>query len=596
MTTNLYLPRLRVRALSAAVGSGKTRAAVAWIANPSNARRNVLYVAPTQALLDQTSKDLRKAIAETAGDTVRNVHVIHSGVEDVESGTVKWEAQRVMDETEEHEGAALMVTTETFLQLVAKVQHPERWSVILDEAFKPVEFDPLSLGLDALDGWKHLMELFDIDVEQGHRLVPRAGRKGVLDDVAAGHFFTAGDRFRAYQKAARYVANPAMRCELVLTDGAKALLAGEAPTKRARSKGTTLPESTVLQFAYYVDPMAFAGFREVLFLSALFEQTILYHLWTKALGVTFEEHPDFPSHLLRDTHREQGRFLAVGHLLHKDDHASLENLQRNIHTGAPKETRPGARVVDHAILCAAANFGDEKFLLQSNERYGYRDGKACVPRNAVVIPTMAHGLNSFQSVHNVAALAVCNPTPQEVGWVKERTGMSTKAVTQAYRVHSLYQALGRCSIRRADICTDPKVVLVAGAEDARFIRDLFPGSHWMGQVGTLPSLSALQRLGKPEPGPGKVETLAKVILRNLEGIPEATRKVGSKTLKAMVETALHGQEHLRACGEDVQVEVIDGKAWQRALSLACVIGSGWQKQGQSLHRLTAEYYGFTIQA
>ena len=63
MTTNLYVPRLRAHKLSAAVGSGKTRAAVAWIASPETARTNVLYIAPTRQLLAQTERSIREALA-----------------------------------------------------------------------------------------------------------------------------------------------------------------------------------------------------------------------------------------------------------------------------------------------------------------------------------------------------------------------------------------------------------------------------------------------------------------------------------------------------------------------------------------------------
>lgn len=595
--TNLYVPRLHAHKLSAAVGSGKTRAAIAWIADAKNAARNVLYVAPTLELVQQTERDIRAALASAQGDAIRNVHAVHSKAEGIGNGQVQVEAQQALAEAEEGDGRVLLLTTTTFLQSVAKVRNPQRWTVILDEAFKPVEFDPLNLGTDALAGWEHVSELFSVDPAQGFRLVPRDGRRGLVEEVAAGRYSTAGDRFKAYEKAARYVANPAMRCELVMTDGAKALLEGEAPTKR-RKRTDGREQGTVLQFAYYVDPQAFAGFHEVLFLSALFEQTILYLLWTRALGVTFSEHPEFPSHLLRDTHLEQGRFLAVGHLLHKDDNASLENLQRNIYTGSAGETRPGLRVVDHAVQAAAFNFGGEPFLLQTNERYGYTKGAPCLPRGAVVIPTMAHGLNEFQEVDNVAALAVTNPTPQETEWVRSRTGASGAEVTRAYRIHSIYQALGRCSIRRAQVSDHPKVVLVAGADDARFIRDLFPGSHWLGQVGSLPSLTALQQQETTPKEPGKAESLSVVIKDRLERIPDSQIKVSSRALKAAVEadlSAQRAQDHLRGNGEDEQVSVIDRNLWQRALRMAVVIGHGWQQHGQSLHRLTAEHYGFTAE-
>lgn len=587
--TNLYVPRLRAHKLSAAVGSGKTRAAVSWLVCPSNATRNVLYVAPTRVLIDQTAGNLRAAIAQAQGPTVRNVHLIHAGT--VEGGHVRAEALQAINEAEDGDGLVQLITTTTFLAIVSKVKHPERWVVILDEAFNPATFETFRLGIDAQRGWEHFSELFVVDATQGHRILPRDGKRAMVEEVAQGDYGTAGDRFSALQDAARAVSNPAVRCELLLTDGARAVLAGEAPKKRAKKGAAGREAGTALQFASYVDPMAFAGFREVLFLSALFEQTILYHLWTKALGVTFEEHPEFPAHLLRDTHREQGRFLAVGHLLHKDDPASLESLQREALTGKPGATLPGTRVVDHLVQTASAHFGGEQFLLQTNERYGYSGGAGCLPRGAVVIPTVAHGLNTFQGVDNVAALAVTNPNPQQLEWIRSRTGMTARAVTQAFRIHATYQALGRCSIRRAEPTTTAKVVLVVGADDARFIHDLFPGSHWLGQVGTLPSLSAMLAMESTKE-PGKADALSQAIERQLHALPESVDKVSSKTLKASVEAALRDQVNLKPLGVDGQVAIAP-RTWQRALSMACVRGGGWQKQGHLLHRVTAGLYGFT---
>lgn len=591
--TNLYVP-LQAHKLSAAVGSGKTRAAIQWLADPKNAAKNVLYVAPTQALINQTAEDLRAAIAATDGKCVRNVNLIHAGT--AAQGCVQAEALEAIRQVEEVEGAVQLITTQTFLAIVSRLPHPERWGVILDEAFEPASFTTFRLGTDAKRGWEHFSELFTVDGTQGHRIVPRPGKRVMVEEVARNFYSTAGDRFRALQPVAVAVANPAVRCELVMTDGAAALVTGTAHKKRTKKTAGKVdqPESTALQFASYVDPSAFAGFREVLFLSALFEATVLYHLWTKALGVTFEEHPEFPSHLLRDTHKEQGRFLAVGHLLNKQDLASMENLQRDIWTGEDG-ARQGARVIDHLVTTAAAHFGGEQFLLQSNARYGYVPGAPVVPRSAVVIPTKAHGLNSFQAVHNVAALAVTNPNTQQREWIKDRTGMTSGEITQAFRIPTVYQALGRCSIRRAQVCPDAKVVLVAGYEDARFILDLFPGSHWLGQVGTLPSLTGL-RQQETTKEPGKVEVLAQAIGDHLSSLPDEVLEVTSRQLKGLIDGS---RERSRKCsssplaiGANEQFQTIDRNQWQRAVSLACVSRGGWQKRGHSLHRVTAQLYGF----
>jgi reverse gyrase len=84
--SNLFIPRLRAHALSAPVGSGKTRAATAWLASPTTAARNVLYVAPTMALVEQTTRNLLAAIEKAGSGTVRNVNKITS--RDVARGQV----------------------------------------------------------------------------------------------------------------------------------------------------------------------------------------------------------------------------------------------------------------------------------------------------------------------------------------------------------------------------------------------------------------------------------------------------------------------------------------------------------------------------
>lgn len=612
--TNLYtIPRLRAHALSAAVGSGKTRAAVAWMCSPATAGRNVLYVAPTLDLVEQTTRGLRDAIKGATTATARNVHMIHC--ENV-GGNVQAEALEAINEVGTDAGHVRVITTRTFLSIATRVQRPELWSVILDEAFDPATFTSFRLGTDELAGWAHFSELFRVDPEQGHRIVPCEGKRALVDEVGRGVYGNAGDRFMALGEVAKSVANDAIRCELVMTTGAAALVNGMELPKRAKSKrrGAADDEeaAATLQFASYVDPMAFDGFREVLFLSALFEETILYHLWTRALGVKFTEHPDFPSKLLRDTHAEQGRFMAVGHLLHRDDMASLENLKRNALTGLSagmsraghrEDIRAGSRVIDHMVRSASEHFGDAPFLLQTNQRYGYVSGAHSMPGRATWIPPVAHGMNAFEGADNVAALCVTNPNRQQTKWIKDRTGMSEANITRSYRIHTVYQAVGRCSIRNASRATEPKVVLTAGHADAKFLHDLFAGSHWLGQVGTI------GRLPRHNEGasaaPGRIDLVAGAIRRFLgfippEGNQEGRDKVSSRALRADLSAETCNRVLLKdgaasfdlTATERAALLDIPPRTWAAAVRQACVAGQRWQLQASSLQRVTAELYGF----
>lgn len=570
-----YLARpasLKVHALSAAVGSGKTRAATAYMARPATARQNFLYVAPTIALIKQMDANLRRALGAAESSEVRNINLIHA--ENTE-GSAREEALRSINEAGSCEGRVVLLATTTFLHVISMISEPRKWHVILDEAFSPVEFVEFSLGKDVCDGWNYFRELFDVDPDQASRIVPREGRKGLVADVAAGKFNRAGEKYTGLRRVAEPVSNPAVRCELVMGPRVAALMEGrELPARRLKRGGREDDTDNVLQFASYVDPAFFAGFADVLFLSALFEQTILYALWTRALGVTFQDHPEFPRELLRDTHGDQGRFLAVGHLLHKDDTASKENLFRNVLTGEAREQAEGQRVIDQVIGAAAVYFKGSRFLLQVNKRTGYHPGSPLLPSNAVLIPAYAHGLNDYQDVHNVAALCVTNPTPQQRAWVMSRTGMTSREVGLSWRIHTAYQAMGRCSIRNAALADHPKVVLTVGVDDAQFIRSQFPGSHWLSQVGDLPSLRGLAQQSAP-PKIGKTEAIAGAIRDHLNRLGPEVIKVASRTLKGTL-------------GIDCP-----SRTWATAVTVACTTGSGWRREGACLHRVTASDYGFS---
>ena len=590
--TKFYLTRpLKATALSAAVGSGKTRAAVCWMSSPINATRNFIYVAPTIELGTQTAGNLRAALSDAVGPVVRNVHLVNSSTVE---GKTRVEALRAVNSVEGQEGQIAILTTQTLLDILAGITRPELWSVILDEAFEPATFDTFGLGADAKGGWDYFSEVFEVDAGDGFRIVPKAGKKALVADIADGRFSIVGSKYEGLQRIAAAVANPARRCELMVSDRVASLINGDTLPAPAKKGAASESPDGVLEYSSYVAPEYFGGFRDVLFLSALFEQTVLYHLWTKALGVTFEEHPDFPADQLKDTHKEQGRFLAVGHLLNHEDNSSIENLSRNVFTGMTGERRPGQRVLDHIIRTASGHFEERRFLLQTNVGKGYEDGKSLVPSNATVIPAYAHGMDKWKDVDNVVALCITNPNPQRMQWVMKRTGMTAKAVTLSFRVHSCYQALGRCSIR-CHVPTDTaKTVLVAGVEDARFLQALFPGSLWLGQVGDLPSLKALAakttRENTPQKEDGKATALSKVILGYLATLPGVSR-ISSRSLR----------EATKPSRGTLGPKVVDGgflvsdNTWARAVKLACSPGTGWKKAGSSLVLTTGDDYGFTPQ-
>jgi len=104
---------------------------------------------------------------------------------------------------------------------------------------------------------------------------------------------------------------------------------------------------------------------------------------------------------------------------------------------------------------------------------------------------MSQGLNQYQDHKAIAALAVTNPEPHMLKWLKERTQLPEETLYRAFRIHNVYQACGRTAIRNWGN-TDQVTFLVVGKEDALFLHELFNGSTWLGQVGDIGNLKELR--------------------------------------------------------------------------------------------------------
>lgn len=459
-------------------------------------------------------------------------------------------------------GKIVIVTTKTFLTILPEIANKHQWRVIMDEAFAPVEFLNFYLGNKVMKGMSYFKEAFTVDCDDNYRILPAEGKAGWVREIASGNIKRSGQRYKGLQPLAEVVANPALRCELVPTTKAKAILGASGCAQDDAFAEDSDPES-VLLIACFVTPEHFQGFDEAIFMSALFEHTMLYHLWKRVFGISFRSHPRFGKGDLRDVHQEQGRFVSVGHLLHEDDSSSKHNLSRNIFTGAPDEREPGQRVIDRLVGIASQRFHGTPYLLQVNNGYDYEEGSPLLPSNGLRIPPLSHGLNEYQDCNHVAALAITNPIPQEAEWIMARTGLSFAETQMAYRIHTTYQAVGRCAIRKAIPSDDQKEFLMAGYQEAMMVHQLFPGSQWLGQVGDMPSLKQLAATGRQS---GLILEIANRICDHLDSLPAHINSISSRALKAKL-------------APDCK-----GRTWSAAAALAARNSWGWSKDGQSFIR------------
>jgi len=455
---------------STSVGSGKTLAAIKYMQSADLELKNFLYIAPTIRLVDQTTKGLKEAMKQNNRST-RNVNLIHSITISSEQSAAQ-AAINTLNEATPNTGAIVILTTTTFLNILPRIKQKKEWSVVMDEAFSPVDFVKFKLGSrDEIKSQnrQYFSNLFQIDDSDNKSVTPTNGKHNLVKEIANNNWDEVGSMYKGMESLAKAVTNSALKVEL---------------TEMRKDRYT---------FATWVTPEHFKDFRECIFLAALFEETILYHLWSQEYKTTFQPHRFFDEVIERNIHKSQGHLVSIGHLLHPDDKSSRYNIESNYKTGKPRE-QEGLRVINKIVETAQTYFTGKPMLLQLNNRKGY-GSRHKTPDNVTVIPCMSQGLNEYQDHMAIAALAVTNPEPHMLKWLKERTQLPEDVLYRAFRIHSVYQACGRTAIRNWNN-KERVTFLVLGKEDALFLHKLFQGSTWLGQVGNMPSLRLLRRRHK----------------------------------------------------------------------------------------------------
>jgi hypothetical protein len=453
--------------------SGKTELSIEMIVEGFAAFQNFIYVAPTRELLKKTRERIDKAREEDPDAWTNRVRSIFAEPSKRAGGNdaVKRRCVRALVEAHQASGDAVLMTTKTFMELLPDIPSKESWKVILDEAVDPLVFREWSLGKKAAlkDAHRKLWtEMFSVDA--GTREV--TARKGYVETVKglAQGLREHGDVGHDLRNLAAAVINPAICTELVQ----------DAPSK--------------ITVSCFLTPEYFKAFDEVIFLAALFPETVLYKLWTRCYRVKFREHPAYTADKLKDTEALFGPQLQVAHILSAGtdelrDHASKYTLQRNHRTSAAYAPR-GERVIDYAIELVAGwlrRRGVKEAPAQANAWYT-EDMPEPLERMAHFD---ARGLDEYKSNQYLVVFGVVNPDKVKMKWLVKKTGLTESEICRAHRIHNIYQTVGR--ILRDETDTARRTVFILGYEDAMFVHRRYKGSTWLGQIGRLPCLTAMAK-------------------------------------------------------------------------------------------------------
>ncbi|BCM07234.1 hypothetical protein MAFF241647_15910 [Ralstonia solanacearum] len=554
--------------VDAAVGSGKTRAMIESIVQ-DDTQRNYLIASRTIELLTQTAGDLRASLADAG--RARCVLEAHTGNTLPSEGSVRAAALSAINARTGRHGTVVFVTTDTCLEVMPDIKAKSDWVLVMDESFDPVEFSKYTLGDDPerrrVEA-DYLTSVFDIDETSG-LLTVRAGEAERVQRMATGR---AGDYLLGLRSVAALVRKPGTLVHVMAPGDIQALQDNKRPLSRE------------IGVAAIILPDEFRKFDAVIFLAALFEDTMLPILWRGVYGVEFQRHEGIVSKLNpgRNTHVTQASNLYFGHLLHPEDRATRTNLERSFET-AEESAEAGSRVIDWCIRATEKFFEDIKagrgtteppWLLQMNRRYTDKNSPEGAPWR--LIPTVAHGLNAFQDSHDIAALAVTNLSTPQLRWLRDLIpGLENDAAMRAWRVPTIYQAIGRCSLR--DMGSDePKFVVVLSKDDAEYMHRTFEGSELLGQINGADG-RALRRLAMP-PRQSKPDWVSVRVVEFFAGLPSDTTCVKNAELTA----------HLRACEESDRASAapqldspLTASDRSRGIATALSREIGWHRPGKA---------------
>jgi hypothetical protein len=265
-------------------------------------------------------------------------------------------------------------------------------------------------------------------------------------------------------------------------------------------------------------PSIFAGFEEVVIAGACIEDTMLYRLWTDQ-GVRLRPVNDDLRQTLRYDQHANGHLITILY-------ATEEEWSKTFRDKQVEVEQQSVKLLDRIVTCVGNAMGDEPFLWMAN-----KDLKADIfadkPR-AERLPNSPHGLNEYQSFHNVAVLSALNPPPAHFHFMGDH-GINGGEIKTAHYRSAVYQAVMRCSIRNPSDQT-PKRVIVMDRVTAEWLADLFPGAA----VEPLTGMGVVPRKGSAITGvmPRRPRSIART--RSGHGLPNSTRSMGPRSCQGAI--------------------------------------------------------------
>lgn len=426
--------------ISAPVGAGKT-VAITDLCAGAYSSKCVVYAAPTIALVEQTAAQL-----VSKGLKPLVIHSSQAKVSSVGFKTPSPTARLIEALRYAPGGSKVVVTHAALLEMLAserfeRDQWLPRWTCVIDEEtsvvtshkFRTPEaigFSAYSEPLNVVDGELKVRD----EYVQEMRLLCR----GISTDDS----WTAPN----YSKVIARILAPLYRVY-------------------GRLYANHLSAISV------IDPAALMDFKEVVIIAGLFEHTLTSLIWEHTFGLDIRPFPHISADSLHHNPHLQGHRMTIRYLMPRGIEASGTKLSYG-------------KVAAEIGAVVAAHWPGVPFIFACNETLRNSDGQKipnpmALPLEAnplaVRVPTVCHGRNDYQEHTRVAALAVTQPDTAMVQKVASLAGTTAEDVRGFFRLHTVYQTVGRTSIRVKGT-TDPIEVIVLDYSAAKALSRIFLGA------------------------------------------------------------------------------------------------------------------------
>ncbi|OEJ67627.1 DEAD/DEAH box helicase [Magnetovibrio blakemorei] len=438
---------------SALAGAGKTYSAARWAITKSiNEGMKIAFIQSSKRLIDQTFEDIDGVMGKDGAYVpVRRFY----GRDGIGIGqSVRKEIMKHLNDTHD-DGEIILMTHAAFLGL--PYWHKQQlWTLVIDE-------------IPQVD------KMWDFKLSQTHYLI--------TDHVAVNEF-----------DPIHYQVSPLS--EKVLTDYRRNLHNDEIYEKfkdlsacllsphwsvhvrkeqwHRHINGETEHGRHTLSFFSMLEPTIFEGYRDVIVMGAMFEDSLMNLYWSNQ-GVKFLTHKEISSGVRYQQH-DNGELVSFIYLLEDDWSKRVRNLELD-----------GKSLFDWSVEAIKRELRDKPFLwvanndITDNELFGSNQR----------LPGVPNGLNEYQHIDHMVFLSALNRNPAHIAYL-EAKGLDPEQVKFATGCQTAYQAFMRGSIR------DPgnqkaKTCIVPDQRTAEYLARHFRGA----KIGPL---SGNMKVTKKQPG------------------------------------------------------------------------------------------------